>query len=247
LASKVKIFPDCFDINRKIINFARLKNRRDNNGEKESLLYSLEGSLCRHTSPKGITKIFDYDYLGRITKVRYYERGPIKEPFKVDAYFYNAFRLLSESTGNGKIKYCYNTAGDLIQQTLAQNDSSVWWRNGISRIEDGNVIDFAYDALGRLRETKKWKDHAHYALYTQNYDAVGKIVEEKVEDEQGKILSAGTYLDIDSTNLYLPAGFGTRHRCCAAITYNTDALAVLVSESGGVVKVFKKGKIIQTL
>ena len=66
-------------------------------------------------------------------------------------------------------------------------------------------------------------------------------------NKEGKILSAGTFLDVDSTNLYLPAGYGTRHRCCAAITHRTDALAILVSESGGVVKIFRKGKIIQTL
>ena len=139
--------------------------------------------------------------------MRYYERGPIKEPFKVDAYFYNAFQLLSESTGNGKINYCYNTAGDLIQQTLAQNDSSVWWRNGISRIEDGDVIDFAYDALGRLCETKKWKDHAHHTLYTQNYDAVGKIVEETIEDEQGKTLYQKQFTYTSSGELFQEIGF----------------------------------------
>ncbi len=177
------------------------------NGEKESFLYSLEGSLCRHTSLKGITRIFDYDYLGRITKVRYFERGPIKEPFKVDAYFYNAFQLLSESTGNGKIKYCYNTAGDLIQQTRSQKDSSVWWRNGISRIEDGNVIDFSYDTLGRLCETKKWKDPAHYTLYSQGYDAVGKIVEEKIEDEQGKLLYQKQFTYTPSGELFQEIGF----------------------------------------
>ena len=175
--------------------------------EKESFLYSLEGSLCRHTSLKGITKIFDYDYLGRITKVRYYERGPIKEPFKVDAYFYSAFQLLSESTGNGKIKYCYNAAGDLIQQTLSQKDSSVWWRNGISRIEDGDITNFAYDTLGRLRETKKWKDRAHYTLYSQDYDAVGKIVEEKIEDEQGKTLYQKQFTYTPSGELFEEIGF----------------------------------------
>ena len=178
-----------------------------NNSEKEAFLYSLEGSLCRHTSLKGITRIFDYDYLGRITKVRYYERGPIKEPFKVDAYFYNAFQLLSESTGNGKIKYCYNTAGDLIQQTLAQKDSSVWWRNGISRIEDGNITDFAYDALGRLRETKKWKDRAHYTLYSQDYNAIRKVIEEKVENEQGKVLYQKQFTYTPSGELFQEIGF----------------------------------------
>ena len=66
-------------------------------------------------------------------------------------------------------------------------------------------------------------------------------------EDNGTILSAGTYIDIDTTKLEIPEGLGTRHRCCAAITHNTDAIAVLVSETGGRVKVFKKGKMVMTL
>jgi len=66
-------------------------------------------------------------------------------------------------------------------------------------------------------------------------------------EDNGTILSAGTYLDIDTTRLEIPEGLGTRHRCCAAITHNTDAIAVLVSETGGRVKVFKKGKMVMIL
>ena len=66
-------------------------------------------------------------------------------------------------------------------------------------------------------------------------------------EDNGTILSAGTYIDIDTTKLEIPEGLGTRHRCCAAITHNTDAIGVLVSETGGRVKVFKKGKMVMTL
>jgi|SRR3989344_586639 len=66
-------------------------------------------------------------------------------------------------------------------------------------------------------------------------------------EDNGTILSAGTYLDIDTTRLEIPEGLGTRHRCCAAITQKTEAISVLVSETGGKVKVFKKGKMVMTL
>ena len=66
-------------------------------------------------------------------------------------------------------------------------------------------------------------------------------------DEDGTILSAGTYLDVDTEGLELPSGLGTRHRNCAAITAKTDAIAVCISESGGKVRVFKKGKIVMAL
>jgi DNA integrity scanning protein DisA with diadenylate cyclase activity len=64
---------------------------------------------------------------------------------------------------------------------------------------------------------------------------------------EGKVLSAGTYLDIDTKNIYLPSGFGTRHRAAAAITQETEAVAVVVSETGGKVRVFNEGKIAMNL
>ena len=68
-----------------------------------------------------------------------------------------------------------------------------------------------------------------------------------IEDD-GTILSAGTYLNIDEVYLAdIPQGLGTRHRSCAAITKKTNAIAVLVSESGGKVKIFKNGKIVMGL
>jgi len=64
-------------------------------------------------------------------------------------------------------------------------------------------------------------------------------------NKEGIILSAGTYLNIDvNTNLEFPQGLGTKHRNCAAITSITDALAIVISDSGGKIKVFKKGKMI---
>ena len=60
-------------------------------------------------------------------------------------------------------------------------------------------------------------------------------------DAEGKIISSGTYIDIDSNEVDLHHGFGTRHRACAAITKETDAIAIAVSSSGGKVRIFKDG------
>ncbi len=62
-------------------------------------------------------------------------------------------------------------------------------------------------------------------------------------DEKGYVHAAGRYLSVDSSNIFLP-GFGARHTSCAAMTKETKALAIVVSESGGRVRVFKEGKII---
>lgn len=156
-------------------------------GKEESFVYSLEGSLYHQILPQGIRKTFEYDYLGRKSKINYYERES-NEKYKTDYYYYDAFHLLSESTSNGEIKYIYNSKGRLAQSIFAQNDSTVWWSTGISKIENGEVADFAYDAGERLIKTKKWKDKTRYTLYAKKYDPLGRVIEESIENEQEKLL-----------------------------------------------------------
>ncbi len=68
-------------------------------------------------------------------------------------------------------------------------------------------------------------------------------------DETGIIMNAGSYINIDQANFELPGlqGFGTRHRCTAAITKMTDTIGIVVSASGGTIRIFKEGKQIMKL
>ncbi len=68
-------------------------------------------------------------------------------------------------------------------------------------------------------------------------------------DDTGIIMNAGAYINIDQANLELPGlqGFGTRHRCTAAITKTTDTIGIVVSASGGTVRIYKEGKQIMKL
>ena len=59
----------------------------------------------------------------------------------------------------------------------------------------------------------------------------------------GEILSAGTYINTDASELEFPDGFGTKHRSLAALTKETNAIAVVVSETAGKVRVLKQGRI----
>jgi DNA integrity scanning protein DisA with diadenylate cyclase activity len=62
--------------------------------------------------------------------------------------------------------------------------------------------------------------------------------------DNGIVEAAGRYISIDTSNVNLPKGFGTRHVSVAAITQETEAIGVVVSESGGLVRVFAKGTVI---
>ncbi len=62
--------------------------------------------------------------------------------------------------------------------------------------------------------------------------------------ENGIVEAAGRYISIDTSGVRLPKGFGTRHVSVAAITQETKAIGIVVSESGGMVRVFACGKVI---
>jgi len=61
--------------------------------------------------------------------------------------------------------------------------------------------------------------------------------------EDGVILAAGRHLDASGENVEIPLGLGSRHRAAAGITSLTDALAIVVSEETGEVRIFHHGKI----
>lgn len=65
--------------------------------------------------------------------------------------------------------------------------------------------------------------------------------------EDGVVLSAGRHLDASFEGKELLQGLGSRHLAAAGITAVTRALAVVVSESTGTVRIFKGGEIILEL
>jgi DNA integrity scanning protein DisA with diadenylate cyclase activity len=59
--------------------------------------------------------------------------------------------------------------------------------------------------------------------------------------EDGTVEAAGRYISIDTSNVQLSKGFGTRHVSVAAITQETKAIGIVVSESGGQVRIMAEG------
>jgi len=63
-----------------------------------------------------------------------------------------------------------------------------------------------------------------------------------VISSDGFVLAAGRYLDVDARGVRVKAGLGGRHIAAAAITRETEAIAVTVSKSGGIVRMYKDGE-----
>ena len=92
--------------------------------------------------------------------------------------------------------------------------------------EDRNILD------PRLKETVKEFSSIDGAFIVR---------------EDGVILAAGRHLDAAGENIEIPLGLGSRHRAAAGITSLTDALAIVVSEGTGGVRIFHHGKIFMEL
>jgi DNA integrity scanning protein DisA with diadenylate cyclase activity len=61
--------------------------------------------------------------------------------------------------------------------------------------------------------------------------------------EDGVVVAAGRYLNFDEEQeLDVPLGLGARHMAAAGISRDSDAIAIVVSQTSGSVRVFRKGK-----
>lgn len=65
-----------------------------------------------------------------------------------------------------------------------------------------------------------------------------------VISSDGTVITAGRYLGATADEETLPQGLGSRHIAAAGITALTKAVAFVISESSGDVRIFKNGKIL---
>ncbi|AAM31514.1 DNA integrity scanning protein DisA nucleotide-binding domain protein [Methanosarcina mazei] len=88
------------------------------------------------------------------------------------------------------------------------------------------------EAHRNILDRRNWESIKEFALL----DGVFVI------DETGIVRAAGRYLDVDGKNIDIEKGLGGRHVSAAAISRDTVAISVTVSESGGVLRVYKDAK-----
>jgi len=64
---------------------------------------------------------------------------------------------------------------------------------------------------------------------------------------KGVVEAAGRCITVDMSKVNLPGGMGSRHSSVAGITQVTKSIGVVVSQSGGLISIFKNGKIVYTI
>ncbi len=65
--------------------------------------------------------------------------------------------------------------------------------------------------------------------------------------EDGVVLAAGRYLNFEEKDVRVPLGLGARHMAAAGISRDTDAVAIVVSQTSGAVRVFRHGRAVLEL
>jgi PAS domain S-box-containing protein len=81
----------------------------------------------------------------------------------------------------------------------------------------------------------------------ENIKALAQLDGAFVITGDGFVESVGRYITVDSSSVSLPPGMGTRHNSVAAITSVTNAVGIVVSQSGGGITVFRQGRIIKKI
>jgi hypothetical protein len=65
--------------------------------------------------------------------------------------------------------------------------------------------------------------------------------------EDGVVIAAGRYLNFDEKDVRVPLGLGARHMAAAGISKHTEAVAIVVSQTSGTVRVFRHGRAVLEL
>lgn len=150
------------------------------NGIKEVFKYDSGGNLHEHYGTDGLLQVFSYDYKGRLSQVDYYhkERRGAHGMFKKKIYAYNAFHKIFERDERGnQTNYSYDNFGRLIEAT-----------------KEDQKVEFTYDSLGRMCGVKKWTSPSTFILEFQEYDFLDNIIEERIEDQERKLLYKKKYV-----------------------------------------------------
>ena len=81
----------------------------------------------------------------------------------------------------------------------------------------------------------------------ENIKALAQLDGAFVITGDGFVDSVGRYITVDTSSVKLPGGMGTRHNSVAAITQVTKTVGIVVSQSGGVISIFRNGQILKKI
>lgn len=134
----------------------------------ETKEYFTEGFIRKSIGKNGLVTYTNHDCFGRLISTDFYSKEG-QFLYRTSSE-YNSFQKISDTDAKGtKTEYSYTISG-LLKSVKKEN----------------SLIEYGYDEFQRLNSTKQWVSNTSYLLKTHQFDLLGRIVEECVEDENQK-------------------------------------------------------------
>ena len=144
-------------------------------GGLERSVYHHDGQLEKTIDVNGMQTVFTYDYNNRKTKEEKY--SPQGALLCTKRWIYNAFHLLVEiDEHENETKYSYDYAGRLTKVTKGDAEAR-----------------YVYDALNRQSEIWEIYEPGKYRKTVKAFDNLNRVVQQKVENEQGQEFSCQSF------------------------------------------------------
>lgn len=144
-------------------------------GQLEKFEYLLNGTLVKKIASNGTESHFEVDCFGRILSEKVYAING--EFLYATNNTYNSLHKTSSTDAAGLTTYFeYDEAGRLIQ-TICQD----------------KIERYAYDLLGRLAQKQEPFETDQIKVTCLEYDFLDRMIEERIENEQGKVLKKVSY------------------------------------------------------
>ncbi len=144
-------------------------------GTIEKNIYRPDGVIQKTIMANGTSIEYEYDYKDRKTVEKRF--SALRELLSIRTWTYNAFQLLSETDCNGNTTYfSYNSAGQLVKAKKGENETG-----------------YVYDSRGRKVEIWDKCQNNYFRKNICQYDNRNQVIEERIEDNFGNMLSLKCY------------------------------------------------------
>ncbi|OIO65348.1 hypothetical protein AUJ68_03305 [Candidatus Woesearchaeota archaeon CG1_02_57_44] len=164
--------------------------------------------------------------------------------FDVDQVFFNISTMhLTENLDSQSVEHVIKLAMEIAQEGREGRRIGTAFIIGNSEELSGSLRQMIINPFLGYPEEKRRIADPELRETIKNYAQLDGVF---VINDKGIIESAGSYINVDAADLHLP-GYGTRHRNCCALTKHLQCIAIVVSQSGGKVTIFKDGRIAMRL
>lgn len=191
------------------------------------------GNLKTSTDARGITRVFSYDELERVTKVEYRRAGIIAESelLTYDVGANGIGRMTGASNGDSSITWSYDPQGRVLSRTQTvggvTKNVAMSYSNGrlaSMTLPSGHVVAYAHDSAGQLT-----------ALQVDGAPVVSGVTYEPLGPVNGWMWGNGTtqVVSYDQDGRFSGSTFNSGTGISQAVTYDLASRITSLSNTGG--------------